>query len=43
MSSESMNKVAQRCNLKSTEDVLSSLGYGGLTLHQVLNRLRSGN
>ena len=40
MSSESMNKVAQRCNLKSTEDVLSSLGYGGLTLHQVLNRLR---
>ena len=40
MSSESMNKVAQRCNLKSTEDVFSSLGYGGLTLHQVLNRLR---
>ena len=40
ISSESMNKVAQRCNLKSTEDVLSSLGYGGLTLHQVLNRLR---
>ncbi len=40
MSSESMKKVAQRCNLKSTEDVLSSLGYGGLTLHQVINRLR---
>ncbi len=40
MSSESMKKVAQRCNLKSSEDVLSSLGYGGLTLHQVLNRLR---
>ena len=40
MSSESMKKVAQRCNLKSTDDVLSSLGYGGLTLHQVINRLR---
>ena len=40
MSSEAMKKVAQRCNLKTTEDIFSSLGYGGLTLHQVLNRLR---
>ena len=40
MSSEAMKKVAQRCNLKSTEDILASLGFGGLTLHQVLNRLR---
>ena len=35
-----MKKVAYRCNLKTTEDLLSSLGFGGLTLHQVLNRLR---
>ena len=40
MSSEAMKKVAQRCNLKSTEDILASLGFGGLTLHQVLNKLR---
>ena len=40
MSSEAMKKVAQRYNLKNTEDLLASLGYGGLTLHQVLNRLR---
>ena len=40
MKSEEMKKVAQRCNLKNTEDLLASLGYGGLTLHQVLNRLR---
>ena len=35
-----MKKVANRCNLKTTEDLLASLGFGGLTLHQVLNRLR---
>ena len=40
ISSESMMKVSQRCNLKNTDDLLASLGYGGLTLHQVLNRLR---
>ena len=40
LSSEAMNKVANRCNLKTTEDLLASLGFGGLTLHQVLNRLR---
>ena len=40
LSSDAMRKVAQRCNLKTTEDLLASLGYGGLTLHQVLNRLR---
>ena len=40
MNSEEMNKVAQRCNLKNTEDLLASLGYGGTTLQQVLNRFR---
>ena len=40
LNSEAMQKVAERCNLKSIEDVLASLGFGGLTLHQVLNRLR---
>ena len=40
LSSDSMKKVAHRCNLKTTEDLLASLGFGGLTLHQVLNRLR---
>ena len=40
LSSDSMKKVANRCNLKTPEDLLASLGFGGLTLHQVLNRLR---
>ncbi len=40
LSSDAMKKVANRCNLKTTEDLLASLGFGGLTLHQVLNRLR---
>ena len=37
---EAMAKVARRCNLTGTEDLLASLGFGGVTLHQVLNRLR---
>ena len=37
---EAMARVARRCNLVSTEDLLASLGFGGVTLHQVLNRLR---
>jgi len=40
LNSDAMTKVAERCNFKSTEDLLASLGFGGLTLHQVLNRLR---
>ena len=35
-----MKKVSNKCNLKNTEDLLSSLGYGGITLHQVLNKIR---
>jgi (p)ppGpp synthase/HD superfamily hydrolase len=37
---EAMVKVAKRCNLIGTEDLLAALGFGGVTLHQVLNRLR---
>ena len=40
LSSEAMTRVAERCNLHSTEDLLASLGFGAVTLHQVLNRLR---
>jgi RelA/SpoT family (p)ppGpp synthetase len=35
-----MAKVARRCNLVATEDLLAAIGFGGVTLHQVLNRLR---
>ncbi len=40
ITSEAMKKVSNRFNLKNTEDLLASLGYGGITLHQVLNRFR---
>ena len=40
ITSEAMKKVAHRFNLKNTEDLLASLGYGGITLHQALNRFR---
>ncbi len=36
----SMNKVVERCNLKTTDDLLATLGFGEITLHQVLNRLQ---
>ena len=35
-----MARVAQRCNVASTDDLLACLGFGAVTLHQVLNRLR---
>jgi len=40
LNSNAMHKVSERCNLKSTEDLLAALGFGAITLHQVLNRLR---
>ena len=40
ITSVAMNKVSNKFNLKSTEDLLASLGYGGITLHQVLNKIR---
>ncbi len=40
LNGEAMARVARRCNLTSTEDLLASIGFGGVTLQQVLNRLR---
>ena len=37
---EAIARVARRCNLISTEELLASLGFGGVTLQQVVNRLR---
>ena len=31
LKSEATTKVAERCNLKSTEDLLAALGFGALT------------
>ena len=35
-----MARVAHRCNVGDTDDLLACLGFGAVTLHQVLNRLR---
>lgn len=40
LNGEAIARVAKRCNLVSTEDLLAALGFGGVTLQQVLNRLR---
>ena len=40
LNGEALARVARRCNLISTEDLLASLGFGGVTLQQVVNRLR---
>ncbi len=40
LKSEAVTKVAQRCNLQATDDLLAALGFGAITLTQVLNRLR---
>ncbi len=40
LNSDAMTKIAERCNLKSTDDLLAALGFGAITLQQVLNRLR---
>ncbi|MEA5475061.1 bifunctional (p)ppGpp synthetase/guanosine-3',5'-bis(diphosphate) 3'-pyrophosphohydrolase [Synechococcus sp. CCY9201] len=40
LNGEAMARVARRCNLVGTEDLLAALGFGGVTMHQVLNRLR---
>ena len=37
---DAMARVARRCNLVSTEDLLAAIGFGGVTLQQALNRLR---
>ena len=40
LNGEAMAKVAKRCNLIGTDDLLAALGFGGVTLQQVINRLR---
>jgi RelA/SpoT family (p)ppGpp synthetase len=40
LNGEAMAKVARRCNLVTTEDLLAAIGFGGVTLQQVVNRLR---
>ena len=40
LNGEAMARVAQRCNVSSTDDLLASLGFGAVTLQQVLNRFR---
>ncbi len=40
LNSSAMKKVAERCNIQSIEDLLAGLGFGAITLQQVLNRLR---
>ncbi len=40
LKSEPMQNVVARCNYQTTEDLLAGLGYGEITLNQVVNRLR---
>lgn len=40
LKSEPMLITAQRCNYPTVEDLLAALGYGEVTLNQVVNRLR---
>ncbi|WP_320668349.1 bifunctional (p)ppGpp synthetase/guanosine-3',5'-bis(diphosphate) 3'-pyrophosphohydrolase [Prochlorococcus sp. MIT 1307] len=40
LNSDAMKKVAERCNLQTTEDLLAALGFGAIALQQVLNRFR---
>ncbi len=40
INSDAMKKVAERCNIQTTEDLLASLGFGAITVQQILNRLR---
>ncbi len=40
LNGEAMAKVARRCNLVGIEDLLAALGFGGVTVQQVVNRLR---
>ncbi|MCU0532956.1 MAG: bifunctional (p)ppGpp synthetase/guanosine-3',5'-bis(diphosphate) 3'-pyrophosphohydrolase [Hydrococcus sp. Prado102] len=40
LKSEPMHAVAERCNYQTVDDLLAALGYGEITLNQVVNRLR---
>ena len=40
LKSDPMQTVAGRCNYQNVEDLLAALGYGEITLNQVVNKLR---
>jgi guanosine-3',5'-bis(diphosphate) 3'-pyrophosphohydrolase len=40
LKSDPMQTVAEKCNYQSVDDLLAGLGYGGITLKQVVNRVR---
>ena len=40
LKSEQMQITAQKCNYQTADDLLAALGYGEVTLNQVVNRLR---
>jgi RelA/SpoT family (p)ppGpp synthetase len=40
LNGEAMARVSRRCNLVGTDDLLAALGFGGVTVQQVVNRLR---
>lgn len=40
LKSAPMQAVAERCNYQTVEDLLAALGYGEVTLNQIVNRLR---
>lgn len=40
LKSAPMHAVAERCNYHSVEDLLAGVGYGEVTLNQVVNRVR---
>ncbi|NCO75004.1 MAG: bifunctional (p)ppGpp synthetase/guanosine-3',5'-bis(diphosphate) 3'-pyrophosphohydrolase [Cyanobacteria bacterium] len=43
LKSDTMQKVAQKCNFVKVDDLLASLGYGEITCMQVISRLREEN
>lgn len=43
LKSDTMQKVAQKCNFSKVDDLLASLGYGEITCMQIINRLREEN
>lgn len=43
LKSDTMAKVAQKCNFHKVDDMLVALGYGEITSTQVINRLREEN
>jgi GTP pyrophosphokinase len=40
LKSATMQRIAQRCNYQKVEDLLAALGYGEITVSNVVNRLR---